>query len=981
MKNRVIKIFSVLLCLLTVLSSLSLPAFALSWDGSSAGGGGGGTAAGPNGYAIRTDGDNVIGYRFSLVDKNGANKVSKVIDVFRNTSYGNSEYANAYKFNTKYNKKQLINNQNGSYSTSKNSTNCYLETSCGFVTGLPVPSGMGTWQNYTGNLNVVLSLLGAGNLSGLKNGDKILVEPIYDLRFQGVYHAVTVTETAIYGKHILGASSDGGSSWNSGSWGFISSYTNKTYPNQLYTPNGQGLWTGVSATSSRLTFYNMINQGWGVGIAYTETKPDFSPNLAINCCEAWPGAKSTRNSNHYGISYGSTFANWTYGHGYPYNGSTIWYAVNFPAESQNCYVRQYVWVDGGTPTSRNVYSNSNTWYDVALSPTTIPNNKGYIMIKAREDWIDGNGNVLKYGTEKSFYIPIKPIVTREQITAYAIDGSTQSYANASGTVGKMYFGQRVTFKYKYGGTNTWVSSNHLRGQSYRYDGSNWSLIYKSGAGEDVYVDYAQLGNGKTYTANSSVGTYTIPLNSNENANSYKMKFRFRTYWASDITNTGQETNYYLPIVKSDVELADIRFVDDDGYYVDKTQFEVGDHISVRYVYKNNTDCTVFVKGYNDDKSQIKGTFAVPANGTAEVVGYDFVVPNKRTFNVWGGVYLENVARGNTEYETNGENNTLTASCKSNHPVTLTPIAPNAPYRENTTVITSYYAENRATDNYTPDENLKVNFTVFKLDGTKIDTQTKSIIVPGKDKNLVYFAWRVPAGLNGNNVKIVAEIVDGDKTYNQRVNARSTTPYTYNQTPDTSFEKSAPSGFSQSVTPTATRGYTTWSEYSYKNRRFVKTNYGIGITSRHEITASVATGETATKTGNNWTMKSGYGVSVFDKCYMEGIEGYASPAYGVGYTTPQYAVATVPEYGYSTMSSKCVTLISKAIDGYVNWVFPKIGKVDNVHYTPIWYPDGTYPIAVIQSDAWTPMGMLSCVDVATNITINGNMYDDWSVGHK
>ena len=93
---------------------------ALSWSGSTAGGGGEGGAAKTKGFAIRyTDDNNCLGYRFSVVDKNGNRKGSKVIDVFRNTKYGNSEYSAAFKFSTKYSKKQLIANQNNSFSTSK----------------------------------------------------------------------------------------------------------------------------------------------------------------------------------------------------------------------------------------------------------------------------------------------------------------------------------------------------------------------------------------------------------------------------------------------------------------------------------------------------------------------------------------------------------------------------------------------------------------------------------------------------------------------------------------------------------------------------------------------------------------------------------------------------------------------------------------------------------------------------------------------
>ncbi len=110
----------------------------------------------------------------------------------------------------------------------------------GFASALPVPSGMETWQNNAGNLNAILAKLKIGSVSNLKNGDKILVEPLYNVRLQTIYHSVTTTELAIYGKWLLGANSDGGSSGNSDTWGFISAYTNRYYPNALYTPDGQG---------------------------------------------------------------------------------------------------------------------------------------------------------------------------------------------------------------------------------------------------------------------------------------------------------------------------------------------------------------------------------------------------------------------------------------------------------------------------------------------------------------------------------------------------------------------------------------------------------------------------------------------------------------------------------------------------------------------------------------------------------------------
>lgn len=976
MNKPITKIMALLLAFVCLLSSLSITCFALEWDGSSTGGGGNTTSAGPNGYAIRTDGDNLIAYRFSVVNKSGANKVTKVIDVFRNTTYGNYEYTNGYKFATKYNKKQLINNQNAGFSTSKNTTNCYKEADMGFATKLPTADGMKTWQNNTTNLNKILSTLGIGAIANLKNGDKILVEPLYDLRLQSVYHAVTVTETAIYGKYILGASSDGGSSSNSGSWGFISSYTNKYYPNQLYTPDGQGLWTGVSAASKRLTFYNMINQGYGVGIAYTETKSDFSPTLSVNKCEAWPGSKGTRNSNHYGISTGNAFANWTYGHGYPYSGATIWYAINFPAETENCYVKQTVTVVGGGTTSRNVYSNDGTWYDVALSPTTVPNDKSYITVKAKVDWIDSSGKVLKNGAEKSFYIPIKPTVYRYQVSAVNYSGEVQAYNGSGGKSGKVYVGQKVYAKYKYTAKNTWTSSNNLYAAMHKWGGSDWVRVASSGT--DLDSPKTSLSSTISQNLTSTLGYVRVPDNSGSGSN--VMHYKMTTMWASDPDHTSESTWIDIPIVKSDVELYDMYFVDEDGYIVDQSNLEVGQVLTIYYEYKNNTDTKIFVNGYNDDGSQIPGVFSIPANGKITVAGAKYTVPNKRTFTIWGGVYLEGAGKGNTSWETDGTNNSWALICKSNHPVTIVPITPNASYRENTDVISSFRIYNASSDNYIPTNNLQVRFKVTKSNGTQIYTETKSVVVKANGNNLVYFKWKVPTGLNGASVVVKAEILDGGTAYNPRSNNRSTTPYTYYTTPDTQYEEKAPTGFSVPSAPSKSQNYATWTEYVYENGAFVAKTYGIGIPASSTDTLTPAEGNSATKDASgNWTMKSGYGVWLEVDDLLLGISGYLSPASNA-YTSTQYAYALYPEYGYQFGANKCTTL-------YLNdyqWCFNKLNYTKTnkaYHYTPLYFPDGQYIVKVVKSDMWTPSGMIQSIDTTKPITISGNAYDDWYIGRK
>ena len=118
-----------------------LPAEALDWDGDSSGGGGSGVDTNIKGFSIRfTDNQNMLGYRFSVIDRSGNIKSNKIIDVFRKTSaapYANKACGTSYyKFSTKRNKKQLIENQNGSFSTKQCDTNCYKESEMGFDTEL-----------------------------------------------------------------------------------------------------------------------------------------------------------------------------------------------------------------------------------------------------------------------------------------------------------------------------------------------------------------------------------------------------------------------------------------------------------------------------------------------------------------------------------------------------------------------------------------------------------------------------------------------------------------------------------------------------------------------------------------------------------------------------------------------------------------------------------------------------------------------------
>ena len=206
------KVISILLIVCTFLSVIPCSSWALSWDGDSAGGSTSAVNGSNTGYVIRSTNDSqcVVGYRFSVVDSAGNMKVTKVIDVYRNTSNGDLAYSSSAKFSTKYNKKQIIANKNAKLTTTYNQTNCYKETAMDFLTVLPNPSGVETWQTYETNINKVLSKLGVGSVSNMNYGDKVIIEPLFDVCLAGEYQALTVSEIAYCGRSVLGGSSNGG---------------------------------------------------------------------------------------------------------------------------------------------------------------------------------------------------------------------------------------------------------------------------------------------------------------------------------------------------------------------------------------------------------------------------------------------------------------------------------------------------------------------------------------------------------------------------------------------------------------------------------------------------------------------------------------------------------------------------------------------------------------------------------------------------
>lgn len=142
-------------------------------------------------------------------------------------------------------------------------------------------------------------------------------------------------------------------------------------------------------------------------------------------------------------------------------------------------------------------------------------------------------------------------------------------------------------------------------------------------------------------------------------------------------------------------------------------------------------------------------------------------------------------------------------------------------------------------------------------------------------------------------------------------------------------------------------------------------YSASLTATMRITADE---KSPTATGR--TMKSGYG-------FNELVATHVSTNQSSAVTPAQNAVTYFPEFGYE----RFWRLLERMTGGYdMTHEFKENGYSTynrRTHFTPIWYPDGSYTPYTWLLDCWTPAGMLS-MNLTDSITIDGNLWSDWHI---
>ena len=146
--------------------------------------------------------------------------------------------------------------------------------------------------------------------------------------------------------------------------------------------------------------------------------------------------------------------------------------------------------------------------------------------------------------------------------------------------------------------------------------------------------------------------------------------------------------------------------------------------------------------------------------------------------------------------------------------------------------------------------------------------------------------------------------------------------------------------------------------------FTSTAYSASLTGSMEIHPDDIV---PTAQGDN--MKSGYGIK------ENATASFSSNAPDSHYAPAQTAVAYFPEFGYD-MYWRLLSCSSGMSASFAFKPNEYSTYNRNVHFTPVWYPDGTaYTVYTYIIDAWTPSGMLS-VNVNDAVQIQGSLFDDW-----
>ena len=298
------------------------------------------------------------------------------------------------------------------------------------------------------------------------------------------------------------------------------------------------------------------------------------------------------------------------------------------------------------------------------------------------------------------------------------------------------------------------------------------------------------------------------------------------------------------------------------------------------------------------------------------------------------------------------------------------------YRVDTDVITpvTLYAGSEIN----PDGPATVTFTI------KGSTYRMSnIVIPEGDSQLAWVKWHTPS--EPQNITITVRTNQG--TLSQTTIKAKVVDLSGNDPPDPKATDTAGSWRPSSVPGREEKSYAAWSVWWAQWHPywvwhstgdgdgywvdegwydFFRDNYSASMTATTRIEP-----DEKNPTASGSTMKSGYGVS---NTVTATVSTSAPMSH---YTYGQTAVSYFPEFNYTTywrlldrLSGGKTARFQFAENIYSTYK-------QRVHFSPVWFPDGSYTVNTHVMDIWTPAGML-CANLTDSVTISGSLYDDWHI---
>ena len=575
----------------------------------------------------------------------------------------------------------------------------------------------------------------------------------------------------------------------------------------------------------------------------------------------------------------------------------------------------------------------------------------------------GTATISRAQPTDTVVIYLDPIPKTGDIDVTVVDSETGdpisgAYVSGCGQYGYTnYYGDISFYDVLYGGYTISASASGY------YSGSAYASISKNYPYDSVtiYLDPIPTSGDITVRVVDSETGYAISgasvlsasrsgsTNSSGYAYFYDVPFGSYTFTAS-------KSGYYSDSSKATISLSDM--TDSITIYLDPIPTS-GDIT----VYVRDKDTNAVISGASVSGGGRSGT--TNSSGYITFADLDF---GSYTFTASAEGY--DSASGSATISVTATDKTITIYLEEKR-TDLSPDAiVNGDIYKGSTIIVSAEVNNDGDIDLIPGKAATVTMTAKRNGGSVFDTQSKTVIIPAYDSNLVWFTVDMPKdGYTSSTVTFEfkvsapAGVTESSVSNNTDTISKTVVDLPNRNCVDADMEMNAPSSFSYSKYSTNSATTRTWSVYEW-NGGFVRKTY----TAKLVMSANLVPDATAgyrKQSGGIWTTRSGYGLNTEVSVT---VSGGGSDIAGLLKVDSFY-----PEHNYSTATNKSDRL--ELVNG--KYVFKSNGSTvsgSRMHTTPLWFPDKAYAVKYYAYDLWCPGGMLYGYTNAY-VNIDGDMYDD------